>query len=114
MKGEEQIMETVRDIVIIMFGLTATVSSLALLFMGLHLYQRASQALQRVGRTAEEVHGAVEGARRGVRLASRMVEIGGSVLPGLGWLTWTHRGAAALPRVVRSISRFKRRKASIR
>ena len=107
-------MGTVRDIVIIMFGLTATVTSLALLFMGFDLHRKASRTIEGVGRATEDIQGAVVGARSGLRLASRLVEIGGPVVWGLGWLAWTYRGAAALPRAARFIFRFKRRRASTR
>ena len=107
-------METVRDVVIIVFGLTAAVTSLVLLYVGVDLYRRAGRALDRVGRAAEDVHGAVEGARTGARLASGLVEIVGSVFLGPGWLRWTYRGVASVSRVVRSIARFKRERSSDR
>ncbi len=101
-------METVRDIVVIVFGVTGTVTSIVLLIVSIKLYGRASQALERVGLAAEDIHGAAEGARSRVRLAKGVFEVMSPVLPGLGWLRLTSRGAAALPEAVRFISRFKK------
>lgn len=101
-------METVRDIVLIVFGVTGTVTSLVLLIICFKLYGRAFQALERVGRAAEDIHGAAEGARSGVRLASGVFDVVGPVLPGPGWLRLAYRGAASLPRAISFISRFKR------
>ncbi len=101
-------METIRDIVVIVFGVTGTITSLVLLIVSTKLYGRASQALERVGIAAEDIHGAAEGARSRVRLAKGVFEVMSPVLPGLGWLKLTSRGAAALPEAVRFISRIKK------
>lgn len=101
-------METVRDIVVIVFGVTGTVTSLVLLIVCYKLYPRVSQALERIGRAAEDIHGAAEGARSGARIASGVLDVVGPVLPGPGLLRLAYRGTAALPRAVRFISRFKK------
>ena len=105
-------METVRDIVIIISGITGTFALIVLVFMVLKLYPRASQALDRVGQAAEDIHGAVEGAKSGARLASGVFDVVSPVLPGPSWLKLTYRGAASIPRAVRFISRFRRSKSS--
>ncbi len=101
-------METVRDIVVIVFGVTGTVTSLVLVIVSTKLYGRASQALERVGLAAEDIHGAAEGARSRVRLVKGVLEVVSPLLPGSGWVRLTSRGAAALPGAVRLISRVKR------
>ena len=101
-------MEIIRYIVVILFGVTGTVTSLVLLIIFINLYGRASQALGRVGLAADDIHGAAEGARSRLRLARGVFSVVGPVLPGPGWFRSTYRGAAALPRAVRFISPFKR------
>ena len=66
-------METVRDIVVIGFGVTGTVTSLVPLLICTKLYGRASRALERIGLAAEDIHEAAEGARSRVRLAQTLV-----------------------------------------
>ena len=101
-------METVRDIVVIIFSVTGTAASVVLLIMGLRLYGPASQALQQVGRVSDDIHEAAEGARTGVRLAKGALKVVDSVLPGPRLLTMTCCVAVTIPRAVRFISRFKR------
>lgn len=101
-------METVRDIVIIVFGLTGTITSLVLLILSTKLYGRASLALERLGLAAEDIHGAAEGARNRVHLAKGVLGVVSPVVPGPAWVRLTSRGVAAVPRAVRFISRFKR------
>ena len=105
-------MESVRDIVVIVFSVTGTVTSVVLLIICFKLYGRTSQALERVGRASDDIHEAAEGARSGVRLAIGTLQVVGPVLPGPSWFRVTYRTAAAIPRAVRFISRFKRPSAS--
>ena len=79
-------MDTGRDIVVIVFGVTGTITSLVLIIVSTKLYGRASQALERVGIAAEDIHGAAEVARSRVRLAKGVFEVMSPVLPGIGWL----------------------------
>ena len=100
-------METVRDIVVIVFSGTGTAASVGLLIMGFRLYGPASQALQQFGRVSDDIHEAAEGARTGVRLAKGALEAVGPVLPGPRLFAMTCRVAVTIPRAVRFISRFK-------
>ena len=100
-------MENTRDIVVIVFSVTGTVASIVLLFMCIKLYPRVSQALERVGRASDDFHEVAEGARSGMRLAKDALDIVGPALPGSGWFRITYLAAAAIPRVVRLVSRFK-------
>ena len=101
-------METVRDIVVIVFGVTGTVTSLVLVVVSVKLYGRASQAMEQLGVAADDIHGAAEGARSRVRLAKGVLDVVSQIIPGSGWVRLTSRSAAALPGAVRLISRFKR------
>ena len=101
-------METVRDVVVIVFGVTGTVTSLVLLIVCTKMYGRAAQALDRLGIAAEDIPGAAEVARSRVRLAKGVLEVVSPILPGSGWVRLTSRSAAALPAAVRVLSRFKR------
>lgn len=105
-------MESARDIVVIVFSATGTVTSVVLLIMCFRLYGRTSQALERVGRASDDLHAAAEGARSGMRLAKCALEIVGPALPGPSWLRMTYRAAAAIPSAVRFLSRFKRSSAN--
>ncbi len=105
-------MESVRDIVVTVFSVTGTVTSVVLLIMCLKLYGRASQALERVGRASDDLHAAAEGARSGMRLAKGALDVVGPALPGPSWFRVSYRAAAAIPRAVRFISRLKRPPAS--
>ncbi len=105
-------METMRDIVVIVFSVTGTISSAVLLIMALKLYGPASQTLQQFGRVSDDIHEAAEGARSGVRLAKGALKIVGPILPGPRLLTMTCRVAVTIPRAVRFISRFKTSPAS--
>ena len=58
-------METMRDIVVIVFSVTGTVTSVVLLIVGFKLQGRASQALERVGRASDDIHEAAEGLEAG-------------------------------------------------
>ena len=101
-------METVRDIVVIVFSVTGTIASVVMLVMGFKLYGRTAQALDQKGRASEDIHEAAEGARSGVRLAKRALEAVGPALPGPLLVGITYKVAATIPRAVRFISRFKR------
>lgn len=105
-------METVRDIVVIVFSVTGTVVSAVLLVMGFKLYGRTAQALEQVGRASEDIHEAAEGARSGVRLAKGVLEVVAPALPGPRFVAMAHQVAATIPRAVRFISRIKRPPAS--
>ena len=101
-------METVRDIVVIVFSVTGTIASVVMLVMGFKLYGRTAQALDQVGRASEDIHEAAEGARSGVHLAKGVLKIAAPVLPGPRLLRITVRAAVAIPRIVGLISRIKR------
>ena len=98
-------MDEIRDIVIIVFGVTGTVTSVIVLIIGFKLYRKASQALDRVGRVADDIHGVVEMGRSSVGLAKGIYDIVGPILPRLGLLRAAVRGAAAIPRIARLASR---------
>jgi len=100
-------METMRDIVVIVFSVTGTISSAALLIMGLKLYGPASRALQQVSHVSDDIHEAAEGARSGVRMAKGALKVVGPFLPGPRLITMTCRVAVGIPRAVRFISQFK-------
>ena len=101
-------METVRDIVVIVFSVTGTMTSVVLLVMGFKLFGRTAQALEQVGRVSEDIHDAAEGARSGVRLAQGVLEVVAPAIPGPGLLRITGRAAVAIPRIMALISRIKR------
>ena len=103
-------METVRDLVIIVAGITTILTLSVLVVMGLRLYARASRTLVRVGRATDDIHGAVEGARSGMNAAKEMLEIAGFLLPGAGWVKLTSRGTPALFRAIRFITGMSRTK----
>ena len=98
-------METIRDIVVIVFSVTGTISSAVLLIMALKLYGRAAQALEQVGRVSDDIHEAADGVRSGVRVAK---EVLGSIFPGPRVVEATYRVVTTVPRAVRFISRFRR------
>ena len=101
-------METVRDIVVIVFSVTGTIASVVMLVLGFKLYGRTAHALDQVGRVSEDIHEAAEGARSGVRLAKGALEAVAPTIPGPGLLRITGRAVAAMPRIVGFISRIKR------
>ena len=101
-------METVRDIVVIIFSVTGTFTFILLLFVGFKLYGRSSRALERFGRVSDDIHEAAEGARSGVRLVKVVLEAVGTAFPGPGSLIMSGRAADAIPRIVGLISRIKR------
>ena len=98
-------MDTIRDIVVIVFGVTGTITSLMVLIICFKLYGRASQALDRVGRAADDIHGAAEVVRRTPRLAKGVYNFVGPILPRLRLLRLAFRGAAAISRIAKFASR---------
>lgn len=105
-------METVRDIVVIVFSVTGTITSVVLFVIGFKLYGKTAQALEQVSLASEDIHDAADGARSGVRLAKGALEVIRTSLPGPRLAAMTYKVAATVPRAVRSISRFKRSPAS--
>ncbi len=105
-------METMRDIVVIVFSVTGTIASVVMIVMGFKLYGRTAQALEQVGRVSEDIHDAAEGARSGVRLAKGVLEVVDPALAGPRFVAMAHQVAATIPRAVRFISRIKRPSAS--
>lgn len=105
-------MEIVRDIVVIIFGVTGTVVSGMVVIMIFKLYGRTCEALERVGRASDDIHDMAEGVRSGARVAKEAVTAVGSAVPGSNWFRMTYRTAAVIPRAVRFFSRFKRPPAS--
>ena len=101
-------METVRDIVIIVFVVTGTITAAVLLILGIKLYLRTSQALNRIGRVADDLHGAAQGAQSGVNIAKGAIDIVAGFIPGTRSLKPVYKGAIALARAIRIASRFKR------
>ena len=101
-------METVRDIVIIVFGVTGTITAAVFLILGIKLYLRTSQALKRIGRVAEDIHGAAQGAQSGVNIAKGAFDIVAGIIPGTRLLRPASKGAVALARAIRIVPRFKR------
>ena len=101
-------METIRDMVVIVFSVTGTVTSAALLFMALKLYPRISSSLEQVGRASEDIHVAAQGARSGVRLAKGALAVVAPALPGSSWVRTTYRVVAIIPRSLRFVSRSKK------
>ena len=102
-------METVRDIVVIVFSVTGTVTSIVILVGFFKLYGRVCQAIEQVGRASEDLHEAAEGVRGGIRLAKGALEFVGPVIPGHGWARMFYQAGDAISRVVRIISRIKDR-----
>ena len=101
-------MESMRDIVIIIFGLNGIVASVVLVVIGFKLYGRTCEALERVGRASDHIHNVTEGVRSGARAAKETLAVAGSAVPGLTWFRMTHRTAATIARAAKIISRFKR------
>ena len=101
-------MDTIRDIVVIVFGVTGTITSLMVLIIFFKLYGKASQALDRVGLAAEDIHDAAEVVRKTPRLAKALYDFVGPILPRLGLLRLAFRGAAAIPRIARFASRARK------
>ena len=101
-------METIRDIVVIVFSVTGTVAAVVFLIMGFKLYGPASRALEKVDRVSDDIHDAAEGARSGVRLARTAMEVVSPVVPGERLVATAYRVATAFPRAVRFVSRFKK------
>ncbi len=98
-------METIRDIVVIVFSVTGTVASVVYLIMGLKLYGSATRALENVDRVSDDIHEAADGVRSGVRVAKEFL---GSIFPGPRVVEATYRVVTTVPRAVRFISRFRR------
>ena len=105
-------METTRDIVIIIFGITGVMASVVLVIMSIKIYGRTCEALERVGRASEDIHVVAEGVRSGVSLAKGALEVVGPVLPGLGWIRSTYRAAKTIHRVTKLFSRLRRTEAA--
>ncbi len=101
-------METMRDIVVIVFSVTGTIASVVMIVMGFKLYGRTAQALEQVGRVSEDIHDAAEGARSGVRVAQGVLAVVGTAFPGTRLLRITGRVAVAIPRIAEITSRRKR------
>ena len=99
-------MELVRDIVVIVFAVTGTVTSVVILFMALKLYGPAIGALGRIGRAADDIHGAADMARTGVRAAKGTVEVVAPVLLGPGVPRLVSRVPGAL-RLANRLIRFR-------
>ncbi len=105
-------MESTRDIVVIIFGVTGTVASGMLVIMIFKLYGRTCEALERVGRASNDIHDAAEGVRSGARVAKEALTVVGSAVPGSNWSRMAYRTAMVIPRAVRLFSRFKKPPAS--
>jgi hypothetical protein len=73
-------LETIRDIVLIVFGVTGTVTSLIVLLLCFKLYGKASHALEQVGAVAEDVHVVTEQGRKLAGLAKGVSEILGPTM----------------------------------
>lgn len=101
-------MDTIRDIVVIVFGVTGTITSLTVLILCFKLYGRACQALDRVGRAAEDIHGVAEVVRRTPHLAKSVYNFVDPILPRLGLLRLVFRGAAAIPRIAKFASQARK------
>ncbi len=74
-------METLRDIVIVVFGITGTITLLVtLVVLGL-LYSKLSRALDEVARPARDVHKAVDAARTGAKKAGEVLAVVSAAVP---------------------------------
>ena len=103
-------MEAARDIVIIVTGITVTLTFTSFTFMVIRLYPKASKALDRMSRAAEDIQGAVEGARSGMRAATGILETAMSLAPGIGWVNQVSRAATSVARSVSVINPRRRSK----
>ena len=100
-------MESVRDIVVIVFGITGTITSVVLVVLGVKLYVTASQAMQRIEHVAEDIHGTAHDVRGGVSLVKGIVEIVSVFTPGVRLFKPIYKGAISLSRAANFVSRLK-------